>query len=1209
MFTVQWQPSDGSWELRDSSGQVLQQKKLYRFTVPGKGMGDAGALAKSMRPALLRRGTDISSSEASLKVTADGVYDAGYGRYYALKTSGSETVVTGIGNQWSLLVNDNSLFFFVDGQLVFNHVSEAPVRGKATLFASNKISLEWLLTCFDNQVVFTSINAAGNDIQSQLLENTRLTVVENLYDSLGRIVAYTKPAFVTSDEAPLFQYFGDFASYNPDDGSMSGFIADYYPADGGYPYFGTRYEASPLGRVVESSMPGADYKMGTHTQRTAYGANDGSLGLPGGEFFQTTVIDQNDHLSYSLADKRGQQVRKLSQKSTDEEIVAAAFYDDAGNTVELRSPNYREDDPAKDNWVTRLTYNFIGQLTGSSSSTTGEITMIYDRANRLRFRQDAEGASAGNYQYYKYDSAGRIVETGYVTGTWDAPQLQQKADDDPAYPATPDTWRTKTFYDYNGSGEPFQIGQVVKTLTHASDGGTPDVEEGFSYDIFGNVKSRSQIVSAFDDNEYTTGFAYNNLGGITRIDYPVGQAGDPLSIFYEYNCIGQITGIGNQAAQPDNLASYSYNPSGKPIEETLNKYAAGTLKRSYTYDSPVWLEQIQDMNGQLELFHETLKTAAGGQGPAYYNGQAAEMSFRYPQDLSPSATYTNWYNGINALEQVDEARGTNAPLTRKYGFDANGNFDAVDVGASTYQYLAEPDKGNRLQSVRDKNDDSLVFGFESNLNGAVSRYTASGKGSTPPGDLGFTYDAGTRMTSAVTDNREGKTFHLFYGSSGDRVLKQERSGASLTASSLYVNSLSGNTLVKVTTSGNSTRFTARVYGPAGIVAFLRDGSLYNTLKDHLGSVRIILDDAAAVVAAYDYDSYGNVSVLREPEPGFFPYLYCSQELDLELGIYNYKARFYFSTVGRFGAPDSYNQFYSPYIYAGNSPLIYIDPSGNFSIGNFFSAIGGAIIGAFEILIGVAIDAVAGVLEVVTGGLATPVSVGLGMLAGAFIGSGVSAVTYSAAGLITNDFSWKDYGINTAIGFVAGAITAGFGAVGAVAAEAATGVKAAAEAGEAVSTLAKVANTAIKGGFTVAGAEVSATTSTVIGNAANGRSLPTGLGEALVKGVLSSTVSFALPGLDYKAGWGNLLKRVASNVAKSEAIGVTIQLGSNAIHGASMDTGLLNTVVGGVVGGSIGALKTKDFAQDYTKKSLNFMNFGDQQSQGRPPADGIIRLGA
>jgi len=334
-------------------------------------------------------------------------------------------------------------------------------------------------------------------------------------------------------------------------------------------------------------------------------------------------------------------------------------------------------------------------------------------------------------------------------------------------------------------------------------------------------------------------------------------------------------------------------------------------------------------------------------------------------------------------------------------------------------------------------------------------------------------------------------------------------------------------------------------------------------------------------------------------------LLTSQEYDLELGIYNYKARFYFSRIGRFGVIDNYNQFFSPYIYAGNSPVVYIDPSGNFSIGNFFSAIGGAIIGAFEILIGVAIDAVAGILEVVTGGLSTPVSIGLAALAGGFIGSGVSAVSYSAVSLITNEFSWKEYGINTAIGFVAGAITGGFGAAGAIAAEAATGVKAAAEAGQAVSTLAKVANAGIKAGFAITGAEIAGVSSTLINNGAHGNSLTTGLDEALVKGVLSSTLSWAIPGIDYKAGWGNLFKRISASVAKSEGIGVSIQLGSNAVHGNSLDTGLMNTVIKGFVSGSVGALGTKSYTKEKTKSELNFM--GARAPQNPIPEDGIIRL--
>jgi RHS repeat-associated protein len=1206
MFTLQWLPSTGQWQLLDASGNILQQKSLYQFNITSSASNETTALVAQMQPYLLRRGLSLSTKTGALQTTASGVYDSKNKKYFALQNTGGLVSVSGIGSQWSLLVNENSLFFFVDGTLVFNYVSATTINGKATLFAGNSIELNSLLTSFNNQITFTCINESGNDLQSQLLENNWLTVVENIYDSVGRIIANTKPAFVTADQSPLFKYIENFAVYNSTDGSMTGLIADFYPGDGGYPYSGTRYESSPLGRVVESSMPGTDYKMGTNTQRISYGTNDTSLGLPAGEYFKTTVTDQNGNVSFSIADQRGLEVRKVSQKSSEEQITSSVYYDDAGNVTELRSPNYDQADPGNKNWVTYYGYNFIGQLISTASNTAGTVNMIYDQAGKLRFRQDAEAATNGTYQYYKYDTAGRIIETGYLTGTWDSTQLQLEANTAPAYPPTPLTWRMQTVYDYNGTTQPFQIGQVVKTLTNQGTDRQPDVEEDFAFDIYGNVISRSQKVAAFDSNTYTTGFTYNNLGGITQIAYPT-QAGSQFGVNYQYNSIGQITGIGKQGGKPGDLAAYTYNPAGKPVEEILNPYSATPLKRDYTYNSPVWLQQLQDSNPQTrELFNETLKTSAVDTGgPAYYNGQSAQIGFTYPPNISSGTVYTNWYNGLNALQQVDETSTSSQPITRKYGFDNNGNFNTVTIGQDNYQYVSEPNKGNQLQRVKNLTTNQALFGFTYNENGAISNYQAAAGADGPQQDLSFTYDAGNRLTGSITDNINSKNYHFLYSSSNDRVLKQELTGNTVNSSTLYIKSLSGNLLVQLTAAAGSQQSTCYVYGPIGIIAFIKEDKQYNTLKDHLGSIRVILDDSAAVVAAYDYDLYGNVKALLEPETGFFTYLYTSQEFDAELGIYNYKARFYFSRIGRFGVVDNYNQFYSPYIFAGNSPLVYVDPSGNFSIGNFFSAIGGAIIGAFEILIGVAIDAVAGILEVVTGGLSTPASVGLAMLAGAFIGSGVSAVSYSAVSLVTNDFSWKDYGVNTAIGFVAGALTAGFGAAGSIAAEAATGVKAAEEAGQAVSTLARVGNAGIKAGFALAGSEAAAATSTLIDNSANGRSLTTGLGDALITGVLSSTLSSAIPSIDYKAGWGNLFKRIAANIAKSEAIGVTLQIGTNAVQGDSWDKGLLNTVVGGLVDGSVGNLGTKEYASERTKRDTNFMNLGAPQNP--VPADGIIRL--
>lgn len=1198
-YTIQWDPSAGQWQLLDSNNQILQHKSNNTIVVDN---------TSALNSKLLRSGVHMNLEPNTIDLKSNGVYDEKYNRYYAVDSSSASMSVSNLESQWFLLVNENSLLFFADGTLIFNYVSQSVISGKASLFTKNTIGIHCLLTSFDNLSTLTFANATGNDIQSQLLDNTRMTIVENIYNSQGLIIANTKPAFVEANlKNPLFQYNNDFATYNSQNGIMSGMVSDFYPQDKGYPYFGYCYESSPLNRVIEKSMPGIVYKLGANTQKFKYEANNGELGLPVGEYFKTTIIDQNGNKSYSIADKRQQEVRKVSQKNANEEIVSAVYYDDSGNPIVMHTPNAMTEQKDKENWINYSVYNFIGQLITTRSNTSGSTEMIYDKANRLRFRQDAEAKIEGNYQYYKYDKSGRIIETGYITNTWNRDNLQEKANNDPDYPTNLNTWRLKTSYDYDGTDNPFQIGQVVQTLNNHSDNGAADVEENFLYDIYGNVISRSQKVLEFEDAYYTTNFKYNNLGGILRIDYPVQKNKSAYSVYYSYNSIGQIVGISNSSTAKNAIAAYTYNPAGKPEQEILYPNGSSPVTRNYGYNSPVWLDSMEDVGDKTDqIFKETLKTdASTTNGPKYFNGQPAEIAFQYPKNVNAGSTYTNWYNSLNALEKVDEISSLVSPKTRKYDFDNNGNFDTISIDTDTYKFISEPDKGDRLQKVDNSVTNASLFNLSYNDNGSVHKYTASGADGYAPQDLSFNYDPGNRMTSKIEDLASSKDYKFYYNSSNDRVLKQEISGTTIEKTTLYLKSLSGNPLVQIGKQQNTEDSLYIVYGPIGIISFVKNDHQFTTLKDHLGSVRVILDDKATVAAAYDYDIYGNVEVIAEPEKGFFPYLYTSQEYDLELGIYNYKARFYFSRIGRFGVVDNYNQFFSPYIYAGNSPVVYIDPSGNFSIGNFFSAIGGAIIGAFEILIGVAIDAVAGILEVVTGGLSTPVSIGLAALAGGFIGSGVSAVSYSVVSLITNEFSWKEYGINTAIGFVAGAITGGFGAAGAIAAEAATGVKAATEAGQAVSTLAKVANAGIKAGFAITGAEIAGVSSTLINNAAHGNSLTTGLDEVLVKGVLSSTLSWAIPGIDYKAGWGNLFKRISASVAKSEGIGVSIQLGSNAVHGNSLDTGLMNTVIKGFVGGSIGALGTKSYAKEKTKSELNFM--GARAPQNQVPEDGIIRL--
>jgi RHS repeat-associated protein len=57
-------------------------------------------------------------------------------------------------------------------------------------------------------------------------------------------------------------------------------------------------------------------------------------------------------------------------------------------------------------------------------------------------------------------------------------------------------------------------------------------------------------------------------------------------------------------------------------------------------------------------------------------------------------------------------------------------------------------------------------------------------------------------------------------------------------------------------------------------------------------------------------------------------LYTGQQMDAALGLYNYKARFYSTTLGAFVSADSVGDGLNRYEYVHDNPLRYTDPSGN-----------------------------------------------------------------------------------------------------------------------------------------------------------------------------------------------------------------------------------------------------------------------------------------
>jgi RHS repeat-associated protein len=703
----------------------------------------------------------------------------------------------------------------------------------------------------------------------------------------------------------------------------------------------TQYGYDALGRQITTTNPRGvvtktDYDLdGRETQTTANYVSGGTSDS------QTNVITTT---KYDGAGNATQAIDAKQNKTTtiyDADNRATEIkVQDSGNTVVQH---------------TLTTYDVVGNKVSSQvidNAHNPTTTYTYDAANRLLTQTDpaadpgaSDQSGQSNVTTYTYDANGNATETqvtndgvtGSVTdtkATFDhlGRQLTKTQDADTTVPKT-------TSYVYNAAGQQTSTTDEASNITTSG------------YDALGRVTSvinpdTTVTTTTYDaagekltqsNSAGTTIDTYDPLSRVSTEQRKNGSGVSQGSVAFTYDANGNVLQKVTTLADGSQVTSIStYDALDR--QATLNDGS-----RSYTYDLAGNVTHMQVVVSGSGYAVQTDSTFDGGNRIAsLYDrvGPSATIlhSYGYTYDgngnrsgiTEDGATTTNYsYDDLNQLTQVTVGSTT----TATYAYDANHNRTGLVTAAGTTGYTY--DSSDHLTQKTDPNGKVTNYGYDISGNLTSASYDPSGVNQVTQ----YHYDANGRLTEI--DQPNGTTIQFGYDADYNRTSKTITSGGvSHSVNDVYV---LGHLAYE--TDGNGTVLATFTYDSIGVPVSVQVGSdpnssprYYYVYNGH-GDVVALVDAYGNSVASYAYDAFGQLTSASENfgsgTTWTNPYRYDGRDgvrYDGETGLYWMSVRAYDPALGRFLSRDPLGRaplFFGdqPYVYAGNNPLIYVDPSG------------------------------------------------------------------------------------------------------------------------------------------------------------------------------------------------------------------------------------------------------------------------------------------
>ncbi|MDC8100389.1 DUF6443 domain-containing protein [Chryseobacterium rhizosphaerae] len=735
-------------------------------------------------------------------------------------------------------------------------------------------------------------------------------------------------------------------------------------------------------RKYETSTTWVEGRTQTSVQLLQY--------FQGSQLYKNIVTDEDGNKTIEFKNGKGQLILSRKPLNTENADTYYVYneYDQLAFVIPPLASSPTIEPATVENLYYQYRYDGRNRLVEKKLPGKGWEYMGYDKADRLILTQDANMREQNKWLITKYDRLGRVAYVGSRAGGGRTEMQNEIADVvvtenresggfirsgmtiyySNVYFHNLENVLTVNYYDtyppysFNPTFPSTIQGEPVLSDTPSTDGRSTKGLPVMS------------VIKNIEDDNWTKNYTYydtkgrsigshsiNYLGGYTKTESKLDFAGVPQMVVtkhkrlttdtermitenFEYDTQNRLLVHKHQVdSNPvETLAQNTYNE----LSQLSNKMVGNNLQSiDYAYNIRGWMTRINDpanLNGKLFgyaiRYNNPVNTPYA---PARYNGNIAEVDWRTPNDnILKRYSYSYYAQNRLMFGHYSEPLATvpeNSLYDEYLEYDLNGNITllsrnsknttsgtAIHIDSLGYTY-----EGNKLLKVTDstQNNDGYPGGgntIEYDANGNMTKHLDKNITEIKYNFLNLPNDLTVNYSTA------SQTTQYIYRSDGTKIRKLFKSG--------------GRGGTKIVDYLDGFQYEEGIFFPEHSLYFsptsegyydYQDNRYIYQYKDHLGNIRLsYMKNTVGVAEAIEENNYYPFGLKQEGVNVLsgnptYKYKYNGKELQ-ETGMYDYGARFYMPDIGRWGVVDPLaetSRRWSPYAYAFNNPINFIDPDG------------------------------------------------------------------------------------------------------------------------------------------------------------------------------------------------------------------------------------------------------------------------------------------